>query len=140
MEDGAYVQNHNIAFASTGWTIEGSGDFDADGDADIIWRHNEGAVVTWEMENGGYVLNHNIAFAATSWQINGTGDFDGDGDADILWRHNEGAVVIWEMQGGEFVTSHSLPDVATTWQIRARKISTATAMPTSCGATTTARS
>jgi hypothetical protein len=27
------------------------------GDADVIWRHQQDAVVTWEMENGEYVVN-----------------------------------------------------------------------------------
>jgi FG-GAP-like repeat len=76
---------------------------DGDGDADIIWRHNEGQVVTWEMENNEYVVNHNIAFASTGWSIDGTGEFDGDGDADIIWRHTDGAVVTWEMENNEYV-------------------------------------
>ena len=42
MEDGEYVLNHNIAFASTSWQIAGTGDFDGDADSDILWRHNEG--------------------------------------------------------------------------------------------------
>ena len=47
-----------------------------------MWRHGDGAVVTWEMEDGAYVRNHNIAFASTGWRIEGLGDFDGDGDSD----------------------------------------------------------
>ena len=41
-------------FPTTG-SIAGTGDFDGDGDSDILWRHRDGLVVTWEMENGEYV-------------------------------------------------------------------------------------
>ena len=61
--------NHNIAFGATSWQIEGAGDFDHDGDSDILWRHTEGAVVTWEMEGGVFVQSHSLGAVATSWQI-----------------------------------------------------------------------
>ena len=50
-------------------------DFDRDGDADILWRHDEGQVLTWEMQAGGFVVNHNFAMVATDWQIARTGEF-----------------------------------------------------------------
>ena len=140
MEDDEYVVNHNVEFAATGWRIDGTGDFDADGDDDVIWRHHDGAVVTWEMEDNDYVHNHNIEFASTGWEIDGTGDFDADGDADILWRHQDGDVVTWEMENGAYVVNHNLAAASTAWHIKGPATSTATAMATSCGATTMARS
>jgi hypothetical protein len=118
MENGQYLTNHNIAFASTGWEIVDAGDFDADGDADVLWRHRDGAVVTWEMEDGEYVTNHNVAFASAGWEINGLGDFDADGDSDIIWRHRDGAVVTWEMEDGNYITNHNIAFASTAWQIR----------------------
>jgi len=56
MENGGYVVNHNIEFASTGWEIRGTGDFDGDGDDDIVWHHRgDGGVVASEMENNAYI-------------------------------------------------------------------------------------
>ena len=118
MQNGQYLTNHNIEFASAGWEVVDAGDFDADGDADVLWRHAEGAVVTWEMEDGAYVQNHNIEFASSGWEINGLGDFDGDGDADILWRHRDGAVVTWEMEDGAYVQNHNIAFGSTMWQIQ----------------------
>jgi hypothetical protein len=68
MRDGRYVTNHNLASTSGSWRINGVGDFDEDGDADVLWRHSDGQVVTWEMEGGAYVTNRNIGSAPTSWQ------------------------------------------------------------------------
>jgi Matrixin/Bacterial pre-peptidase C-terminal domain/FG-GAP-like repeat len=118
MQNGQYLQNNNIAFASTGWEIVNTGDFDADGDSDVLWRHRDGAVVTWEMENGNYVQNHNIAFASIGWTIQGLGDFDADGDSDIIWRHRDGAVVTWEMENNGYVVNHNIAFASVGWTIQ----------------------
>ena len=101
------------------WQTQGTGDFDGDGDNDILWRHRDGAVATWEMENGQRVGDHEIAFASTRWEILTTGDFDGDGDGDILWRHRDGAVVAWEMEDGQYVTNHNLASASSAWRVEA---------------------
>jgi hypothetical protein len=99
------------------WRIRGTGDFDGDGDSDILWHHTDGRVVTWEMWGGEYLAHHSLATANNAWQVRGTGDFDADGDSDILWHHNDGRVVTWEMQAGALVTNHKLPSVGGGWQI-----------------------
>jgi hypothetical protein len=118
MENGQYLTNHNIQFASVGWEIVDAGDFDADGDDDILWRHRDGAVVTWEMEDGAYIQNHNIEFASVGWEINGMGDFDADGDDDIIWRHRDGLVVTWEMENNDYVVNNNIEFASTGWTIR----------------------
>jgi len=144
MEDGAFVQHHhlpvdehNAAPIADTWQIEGTGDFDGDGDDDILWRHNEGMVVAWEMEDGQYVTNHNLPVVSNSWEIEGTGDFDGDGDSDLLWRHEEGAVVTWEMEDGNYVVNHNHGTVATTWEVEGTADFDGDGAATSCGVTTT---
>jgi 6-phosphogluconolactonase (cycloisomerase 2 family) len=102
---------------SNNWQIEGTGDFDADGDADILWHATDGRVVTWEMQNGQLLATHTIAVGSGGWGIEHLGDFDGDGDADILWRHTGGAVVTWEMENGDFVRTHSIASASTVWRI-----------------------
>jgi hypothetical protein len=92
-------------------------DFDADGDSDILWRHNQGPIVTWEMEDGNSLGNRNHGSVANQWRISATGDFDGDGDADILWRHTDGPVVTWEMENGQYVVNHNIAFASTGWEI-----------------------
>jgi 6-phosphogluconolactonase (cycloisomerase 2 family) len=108
---------HEFPAVPDTFQISGTGDFDADGDADILWRHQEGFVVTWEMQNGDLLATHSLPQVSTSFRIAGTGDFDADGDDDILWRHDEGATVIWEMQAGALVTNHNLPAASTSFHI-----------------------
>lgn len=37
------------------WSVRGIGDFNADGRADILWRHTDGAVSIWKMSGGKYL-------------------------------------------------------------------------------------
>jgi hypothetical protein len=45
-------------------------------DADILWRHDQGDVMTWEMENGAVAADHDFGAVANAWQIVRTGEFD----------------------------------------------------------------
>jgi len=132
------IADHELPAVLGGFRIAETGDFDGDGDSDIVWRHTEGDVVTWELENGDFLAAHSLPDVAITFQIAGTGDFDRDGDDDILWRHDEGLNVIWEMEDGALVTNHNLLWFRTASRWRASAISTVTAMTTSCGATTRA--
>jgi hypothetical protein len=103
--------------ASNSWQIAGIGDFDRDGDGDILWRHDQGPNVVWDMENGLFIGTHGLPSVTNSWRVAGTADFDEDGDADILFRHAQGANTIWEMQSGNYVGNRNLPEVTNSWQV-----------------------
>ena len=60
----------------TNWQIAGTWDFDNDNDSDILWRHNDGTVVTWAMEDGALQSTETFGVVANAWQIRGTGEFD----------------------------------------------------------------
>ncbi len=88
---------------SSAWVIQGVGDFNGDGKADILWRNSTtGEVYIWLM-NGTTIASQGdlgIVSPSSGWSILGVGDFNGDGKADILWQNTTtGEVYIWLMNG-----------------------------------------
>ena len=107
------------------WQIQGTGDFNGDGYADIVWRHNTGLVSIWLMVGTVYtgefypgVQDPNLSL----WTIQGIGDFDSDGRSDILWRHDDGRLAMW-FQGSDLLAaypswSNSGAVTDSTWQVQ----------------------
>jgi hypothetical protein len=116
--DGRIVTaNYDLGELSDSWRVAANGDFDGDGDSDILFRRDSGQVVIWEMQDGQYRINHNLPWTSTDWEIVGAGDFDADADADIIWRHRDGAVVTWEIENGEYVQHHHVQFASVQWRI-----------------------
>ncbi len=84
------------------WRAVGTGDFNKDGNSDILWQNKTtGQASVWEMDGnmkiGGGAVTPN---PGPAWRAVGTGDFDGDGNSDILWQNTiTGQASIWEMDG-----------------------------------------
>jgi kumamolisin len=95
-----------------------SGDFNADGKQDILWRNTQtGEVRIWYMNGSSILANDGVATVGLDWRIAGIGDFDGDGFSDILWENgNDGSFAIWTMRG-DSVVSHQYPSPGLQWSI-----------------------
>ena len=112
--------------ADLNWQIQGVGDFDADGYADILWRHTSGNLSLWLMSSGSLRENPTLSpgkISDVNWQIQGVGDFDGDGQADILWRHTSGSLSLWLMDGPTLRANPPLSPgiVDPAWKIQLRR-------------------
>jgi hypothetical protein len=103
------------------WQIVGTGDFNHDGIADLVWRNQAtGENAIWQMNSTdvqtGYYLT---PVADVNWQVAGIADFDGDGSADLLWRNAQASTVgIWQMNGFTESQAYLLPDVSPDWVVR----------------------
>ena len=103
--------------AGNDWHIVGIGDFNGDGNDDILWRNDSGVVVEWQM-NGSQVLSAQaVSGAGPDWHIVGTGDFNGDGKSDILWRNDIGQVVEWQMNGSQVQSAAYVGGAGSDWHI-----------------------
>jgi FG-GAP-like repeat len=98
------------------WSVAGIGDFNDDGDADILWRQSgTGTLADWSMNGSTITSSAGLTFHGSavtpdaSWSVAGIGDFNGDGNADILWRQGgTGALADWSMSGSTIVSSAAL--------------------------------
>ena len=124
------------------WQIQGVGDFDGDGQSDILWRCFPqapavscgqaiyGSVAIWHFVGGDYGWTTWPGALDFNWQIHGVGDFDGNGAADILWRCVPqapatacgeaiyGSTAIWQFTGGNYGWTIWPGALDLTWQIR----------------------
>ena len=118
-----------------------SHDFSSDSKSDILWQSSNGTAAVWLLDGTSSTVVGAIGpfNPGPPWHIEGTGDFDGDGKADILWQVNNGTATIWLMDGANHTASSGRSTRGRLARSRASATSTATARPTSCGSTTTAR-
>jgi len=86
--------------ADLNWHVAGSGDFDGDGDEDLLWRHAvSGRNVIWKLQNAQLQIGEEIpGVSDLNWQIVALGDYTRDGMIDLVWRNSQtGMDVIWRM-------------------------------------------
>ena len=92
--------------SSNDWEVVGTGDFNNDGNVDILWRNYKDLLTAVWLLNPLYQSNPVTISVpvqdnpGAEWRIKGTGDFNNDGKIDILWRNNiNGEVAVWFMDG-----------------------------------------
>jgi hypothetical protein len=118
--DGSYAALPSVPQV---WSIAGAGDFNGDGQPDIVWQNTAtGDRSVWFMNgnswSGNYALLPNVS---PQWSIAGVGDFNGDGKVDLLWQNTvTGDRSIWFMDGSSYNGSYALlPAVSPIWSIAA---------------------
>ncbi|TMH96357.1 MAG: VCBS repeat-containing protein, partial [Betaproteobacteria bacterium] len=113
----------NVVDPTSGWQVQGIGDFDGDGRADILWRNTStGENYIWLMNGLSTASQGSVNFVdpASGWEVQGIGDFDGDGKADLLWRNSStGENYIYLMNGLKIASRGSINAVSLNWQVQA---------------------
>ena len=96
------------------WSVAGIGDFNGDGEADVLLRNANGTFADWTM-NGSQIASSQLLTSqgatvtlGSPWSVAGIGDFDGDGKADILLRNTNGTFADWTMNGSQISSSQLL--------------------------------
>ena len=88
------------------------GDFDGDGNDDVLLRHADGRWHYYQM-NGRRVLSSGAADLTQdlTWQVAGIGDFNGDGKDDVLLWHADDLALHYYAMDGRRVLADSGPVV-----------------------------
>ncbi len=90
------------AITDPNWKIAGTGDFDADGQTDLIWRNYATGDNAYWLLNGTTIKTSGYlpSVPDVNARVNGIGDFNGDGKPDLVWRNYQtGQNSIWLMNG-----------------------------------------
>ena len=90
------------------WKVVGTGDFNGDGYADILFRDASGNLATWDMKGGQIVGGGAIGNPGAGWKFVGDGDFNGDGDTDLLFENASGAYATWLLNDTRIVGGATL--------------------------------
>src|SRR5262249_2429225 len=84
---------------STSWHPIAGGDFNGDGQTDILWQSTSGQLGIWIMNGTTLNFGAMLINPGSSWTVKALGDFNGDGKADILWQKSDGTPCIYLMNG-----------------------------------------
>lgn len=122
----ASVRSLVLGSRGLNFTIAGIGDFNKDGQSDILWYNSQGSLQVWQLgatPTGRFQITNLVASITvpSNLQIQAVGDTDGDGDADIVLRDSQGIVYLWKARGANNVklniSTQLLRSVASVWTV-----------------------
>lgn len=122
----ASVQSLVLGSRGLNFTLAGIGDFNKDGQSDILWYNSQGSLQVWQLRataTGRFQITNLVASITVpaNLQIQAVGDTDGDGDADIVLRDSRGIVYLWRARGANNVklniSTEVLRSVASVWTV-----------------------
>ena len=104
--------------------FKGTGDFNADGKADVLLRHTNGRWLYYPM-NGRRPITAERGSAnlprSLDWRFVGIGDFDANGRDDVLLKHTDGRWAHYAMEGRRRTSGSTVRGLPTdpAWQVQA---------------------
>src|SRR5262249_6977401 len=110
MSAGHVTSEIPLPAAPSGARVVGTGDYDGNGAADLLWENSSTGALTLWLLNGGAVgatgvLDRSSLPSAEAWHVGGSADFNGDGRGDrMLFSRVRGEVEVWTFAGPAVAT------------------------------------
>ncbi|MBV8777973.1 MAG: VCBS repeat-containing protein, partial [Alphaproteobacteria bacterium] len=103
------------------WQFKGFGDFDGEGNIDVLWQDSStGTIAIWFLNGTTLQSSQTVAAvpASSGWSIAQLGDYNGDGKSDILWINGNGQVGVWLMNGATMQSGALIANVPANWSVQ----------------------
>jgi Ca2+-binding RTX toxin-like protein len=93
------------------WSYQGTGDFNGDGQSDLLVRSAAGTTSIFLMNGSNVTAATGLSWLdGTHWTYQATGDFNGDGKADILVQNQQSLqTTMMAMVDGNAIAAYGLP-------------------------------
>jgi YD repeat-containing protein len=104
---------------SAGYTVKHTGDFNGDGQADMLLEHADGSTIILLMNGSAVMTSATLIDSNTGWVVKRVGDFNGDGKTDIVLHHTDGSVYLGLMHGATLTTGVYLVEAGSPWTFHA---------------------
>jgi hypothetical protein len=123
MQGGAVASEIPLPAAPAGARVVGTGDYDGNLTADLLWENSAtGALTLWYLNGGAVlatkVLDRSTLPSAEEWHVGGSSDIDGDGKDDLLlFSRVKGEIEIWTFSGTSVATRTRLAGHKGAWSV-----------------------
>ena len=76
------------------WHAVATADFNGDGQNDILFQNDNGAIVDFLMNGTSIAAENALTSPGSAWHVRGAGDFNADGKSDIVLQNDSGTIVV----------------------------------------------
>lgn len=97
--------------APSQWSQPVAGDFNGDGETDLVWRQKNGSEVGVQLyQAGALVWSDSILKASADWLLIGAADLNSDGVDDLVWQNRtSGQLYAHQLKAGRVQAEADLP-------------------------------
>lgn len=116
---GALAEQSRFVGVSARYSILATGDFDGDGDEEILWGDDKNELAwTWKILDDGPTVDVRYVGGHTpEWSVAAIADINGDGKQDVIWRNEKQELMAYWLMDGPNVRAQKAFSVSNHYRI-----------------------